>query len=307
MVQKILIVDDELDKKRKLYNLLYEASLSKNWYKLIFSTTGEEALEIIKKDKKQEISLIILDLRLDKGEINGVDFANTLAASHIDKKIIVWTAYKEWSNSFSDLAKNNIIKVIQRTDYSLLYLKDLCDAFIMGQQLEAPGKQGASANSKMLGYHSIRRMVKSLPERQRYNLFVEILPIFKPETLLKIKNDLPQSIDDILDDSMQRSLLKQWIEEQQNVYGLLKEVPPIRELNDVRLEIREKPMDGKIYIDYFIRWSLDGKHHSKYIKKSLVEKLPAELRNPSQFPNSPDSLAVIFKKTGRSRKKNNDS
>ena len=78
MVQKILIVDDELDKKRKLYNLLYEASLSKNWYKLIFSTTGEEALEIIKKDKKQEISLIILDLRLDKGEINGVDFANTL-------------------------------------------------------------------------------------------------------------------------------------------------------------------------------------------------------------------------------------
>ena len=110
-------------------------------------------------------------------------------------------------------------------------------------------------------------MVKSLPERQRYNLFVEILPIFKPETLLKIKNDLPQSIDDILDDSMQRSLLKQWIEEQQNVYGLLKEVPPIRELNDVRLEIREKPMDGKIYIDYFIRWSLDGKHHTRISHK----------------------------------------
>lgn len=300
MVQKILIIDDELNNKRKSYSLLYEASIEDNWYELVFSKTAEKALDLIKEDTKQEIALIILDLCLEEGKVNGIDFANTLAASHIDKKIIVWTGYQEWANSFSELAKKNIIKVIQRTDYPLLYLKDLCDAFIIGQQIEAPGKKGVSSRTKMLGYHTIRRLVKSLPDQQRYNLFVEILPIFKPETLLKIKKELPNLIDTILNDSVNRSLLKQWIEKQQN-NGFFEEIPPIKELNDVRLEIRERLIDGKSYFDYFIRWSQSGKHRSKYIKKNLVKELPAELRDPLEFPNSPNSFEVMVKKTERTK------
>ena len=87
MKEKILVVDDEKDILE-----LIEFNLSSNGYKVTTTTSGEEALELIKKN---EFDLVVLDIMLPG--IDGLDICKIIKAdkqkSHIP--IIMVTAKTE--------------------------------------------------------------------------------------------------------------------------------------------------------------------------------------------------------------------
>ncbi|MDJ0729861.1 MAG: response regulator [Crocosphaera sp.] len=285
MSDKILIIDDELDERKELYEHIYQKSIDEEWYELIFAVSGEEALEIIKKDKKQEIALIILDLRLDGAKLDGIKFANKLAKTQFHKKIIVWTGYPEWESSFSESAQSLIIKVFDRFDYSYSYLKDICDTFMLAQQLEPPGTEGFKTKTKMIGYKAIRQLVKSLPGEQIYKLILEVIRFLPPNLLTKLKTEIFQEIDEIYKASLERNKLIALIEEIQEKTDLLNDIPPARQLHNPWLEIVERR-----YIDYHLHWKHQGHDYKRYISKKIARQyFPIELREPSKFLNSPDS------------------
>lgn len=285
MSDKILIIDDELDERQKLYEHIYQKSIEQEWYELLFAVSGEEALEIIKKDKKQEIALIILDLRLDGAKLNGIKFANKLAKTQFHKKIIVWTGYPEWESSFSESAKSLIIKIYDRFDYSYSYLKDICDTFILAQQLEPHGTEGFRTKTKMIGYKAIRQLVKSLPGEQIYKLILEVIRFLPPNLLEELKTEIPQEIDEVYKASLERNKLITLIEKIQDETDVLKDIPPARELQNPWLEIVERR-----YIDYHLHWKYQGHDYKAYISKKIVRQyFPMELKEPSKFLTSPDS------------------
>ncbi|MGB5594538.1 MAG: response regulator [Crocosphaera sp.] len=293
MGSKILIVEDEIE-YQKLYQNLFADSVKKKWYSLKFAVTGEEALESIKKDRKQEISLIILDLRLENAEIDGISLANLLASNHIDKKIIIWTAFPSWKTGLTKEAEKNIVKVIKRTEYPHDILKDLCDSFMIGSQFEVPGLQAMDKNSKLLGYPTIRKLAKTLPAEFRYQLIEEILPFFPVYMLLDMEKTLPSKIRKILNEAMERDALKQWILERQKAGLMPLELPPAEEVDDFMIEIVEKvkKKTGRYYEDFFLRGSHHGERFSKYLPKHLVKELPPEFRRR-------DGSKVVYKSAPR--------
>lgn len=296
---KILIVDDEIKNREDLYEGLCRDSIREDWYTLIFATTGEQALEIIKEDQKQEILLIILDLKLEGAMMDGIKFANTLAQSHIDKKIIVYTAYPEWESSFSVLATNLIIKVLKRNAQPTSYLRDLCEAFIMGQNLEHFGKQGVDINTRLIGYTTIRKLFKSLPNEQRYKLILETLRFFSPDFLKKIRDELPLEANKAFEESLERDTIKQWIKEHQERHLLPSDIPPADDLHNLWIEInerRKKPHSNPntLYLDYYLHWTYNGENDKRYLKKKYVRLLPQQLQHPLDFPDSAETLRVKY-------------
>ncbi|MDJ0507971.1 MAG: response regulator [Crocosphaera sp.] len=278
MASKILIVED-ITEYQDLYNDLFADSIQKKWYSIKYAVTGEEALELIKKDRKQEIALIVLDLRLENALIDGVALANVLAENHIDKKIIIWTGFPQWKTGFTEEAEKNIIKLIKRTEYPHEFLKDLCDIFMIGNQFEVPGSQAIDKDSKLLGYPTIRKLVKTLPSEFRYQLIEEILPFFPVYMLLDMEKTLPSKIRKILEEATERDTLKQWIIKKQQA-GFFSDIPPAAEVDDFMIEIVEKikKKTGRYYEDFFLRGSHYGKRFSRYIAKDLVKELPPEFR-----------------------------
>ena len=278
MGSKILFVEDEI-KYKKLYGEIFADSIEKQWYSLKFAVTGEEALELIQKDRKQEIALIVLDLRLENATMDGVKLANLLADNHIDKKIIIWTGFPQWKTGFTQEAEKNIIKIIKRTEYPHEFLKDLCDIFMIGNQFEVPGSQAIDKDSKLLGYPTIRKLVKTLPAEFRYQLIEEILPFFPVYMLLDMEKNFPSKIRKILDEANERDTLKQWIMKKQQE-GFFTDIPPAIEVDDFMIEIvqKVKKNTGRYYEDFFLRGSHYGKRFSRYIAKNLVKQLPPEFR-----------------------------
>lgn len=285
----ILIVDDELEERKELYERLYQDSVEKKWYDIIFATSGESALDLINNDKKQEIALIVLDLRLDGARIDGVKFINQLAQSQIHKKIIVWTGYPEWSRSFSDSAQSLIIKVCDRCAYSYSFLKDISDTFMLAQNIDPPGTEGYSSSSKKVGYRGIRQLVKSMPVEQIYQLILEIIRYLPPPLLKDLEVKFLEKIREVYDSSLERNKLRGLIAEIQEKSDALKDIPPAQELHHPWLEIVQRK-----YVDYHLHWYQEGHDRKKYISRRIVKKFfPVELQNPSQYLESSDSWDTL--------------
>jgi CheY-like chemotaxis protein len=297
---KLLIVDDEIDNRKDDYLNFYREALERQLYGIAFAKTGEEGLEIVQKDTKQEIALILLDLRMDQARLNGVALANALAKSYLDRKILVYTAYPEYASSFSPEAKRNVITVIERSKRSPEVIRDLVNIFILGGDIEVASDLTVNKDSRFVGYPTIRKLVKTLSPDLRVNLIREILPFFPAQTLLELKDTIPEEIDQVLAEAVDRDMLKKWAAQKQ-LQGLLPPgIPSIEELNDLVLEIRDIPhKNGKIYQYHYLRWSISGAFEWKYLKKRLVETLPLELQNPPPYPGT---LPVVY----RSMKRKNE-
>lgn len=104
---RLLILEDE-EIQRVDFLDCYSEELEAGTYELIFARTGEEALEIIKKDENKKIDLIISDLRIPHAKIDGWKFIKTLVKENIDIKVIVITAVGAWED-FTIEQKRNII------------------------------------------------------------------------------------------------------------------------------------------------------------------------------------------------------
>lgn len=90
-MKTILVVDDEED-----IRLLYEEELADEGYRVITANDGLEALEQI---KTQNPDLVTLDLKMPR--MDGVEFLRKVRETHRTLPIIISTAYGEYKQDFS--------------------------------------------------------------------------------------------------------------------------------------------------------------------------------------------------------------
>jgi CheY-like chemotaxis protein len=90
-MKTILVVDDE-----KNLRILYKKELSSEGYQVLTAASGEEALELI---KKQPIDLAILDIKMDG--MDGIQTLREVLAFNRNIKIILNSAYSSYKSDFS--------------------------------------------------------------------------------------------------------------------------------------------------------------------------------------------------------------
>ncbi|MCI0514473.1 response regulator [candidate division KSB1 bacterium] len=90
-MKTILVVDDE-----KNLRILYKKELSGEGYQVLTAASGEEALEII---RKQTIELAILDIKMEG--MDGIQTLREVLAFNRNIKIILNSAYSSYKSDFS--------------------------------------------------------------------------------------------------------------------------------------------------------------------------------------------------------------
>ncbi len=100
-MKTILVVEDE-DSLR----LLYEQELSDSGYKVITTSSGEDAISILAEKK---VDLVVLDIRLTG--INGLEALEEMLLKNRNLKVVINTAYANYKDDFSSwLADAYLIK-----------------------------------------------------------------------------------------------------------------------------------------------------------------------------------------------------
>lgn len=237
-IPTVLIIDDKLTENDKQHYLqLCKERLDKGWYKLEFAASGTEGLELIKADSQQRIALIILDLLMDKSELDGVTLANLLAKSHVNIKIILYTAYPQWEDKLNQEARKNIVSLIEKGAKAPRVLRDFIDMLITGEGVAA--EFVVDQYTRRAGLPTLRKLAKGLSSELRLRLIYELLPTFSLKTLEQIKREIPAQVDEIIEQAAGEDELKQWVFEQQKANLLPVEIPT-KYVNKFWLEIREK-------------------------------------------------------------------
>ena len=99
MKKKILVVDDE-----KNIRLLLKEELSDEGYDVILAESGAKALDIIKSDKPD---LVTLDIKMP-GE-DGLSILRTIRETEYDLPVIICSAYSVYKSEFSAVAADHYV------------------------------------------------------------------------------------------------------------------------------------------------------------------------------------------------------
>ncbi|MGP8330580.1 MAG: response regulator [Methanosarcinaceae archaeon] len=90
-MKTLLIVDDE-----KNLRILYDNVLTKEGYNVLSASSGEEALEIV---KKEHIDLAVLDIKMEG--MDGIQTLREVLTINRGIKIILNSAYSSYKSDFS--------------------------------------------------------------------------------------------------------------------------------------------------------------------------------------------------------------
>lgn len=90
-MKTILVVDDEED-----IRILYQEELTDEGYRVITANDGQEALEQV---KSQNPDLVTLDLKMPG--MDGIEFLRIVRETHRTLPIVICTAYGEYKQDFT--------------------------------------------------------------------------------------------------------------------------------------------------------------------------------------------------------------
>lgn len=91
-VKRILIVDDE-ESIKLLYDRMFKREISENTYELHFSLSGEDALEKIKENNIKELFLVISDINMPG--LSGFELLKELKEIRPQLPIFMSSAYTD--------------------------------------------------------------------------------------------------------------------------------------------------------------------------------------------------------------------
>ncbi len=101
MKRRILVVDDE-----ESIRLLYEKEFTEEGYDVLLAASGNEALDILEKER---VDLVILDIRMKK--MSGLETLQHIIKDKKNLPVILSSAYSSYQDDFSSwLADAYVIK-----------------------------------------------------------------------------------------------------------------------------------------------------------------------------------------------------
>lgn len=261
MTHHILVLEDEI-KQQKALKKVYRKEIQANEYELIFTQTGEEALEVIENDRERTIDFIISDLKLPAARIEGWDFIKILATRNINIKTIVITAVGQLED-FSEQERKNILFFFNKRqeEVSEVTLKNLIE-----QSFRFSGN--ITTTSQKVRYNTLKKVFKDLPSKQKIQLYKDGLIYFNRKELKYIENNFSEWINECVEEVDRRDRIRQWLIKKEET-GEFKLPISIKSIDFFTVDVRNR--SSGIYCE--IRWLQDGKPISVHVPKALSDQL----------------------------------
>ena len=271
MTIKLLILED-LKQQQRYFLQTYKEEIKTKNYELIFTQTGEEALETINNDRDREIDLIIADLKLPGAQVDGWQFIKTLSKNSIDIKIIVITAWGHLDN-FSEQERKNIIYFIERNteEDDLELIKERIELV-----LDLPDR--FTIESKKVRFNTLLKAAKDLPTKQKIKLIEKLLSFSDLKELRQLQTKLPQLIEQSIDGAIERDRIRRWLSEKEKNGQIeffiatdegTQQKIPVRNLNYFYID--RKTRNNSTYCE--IRWWWEGSLRYTNVPKYLLSEL----------------------------------
>jgi len=115
-MKRILIVDDEI-----VLTEIIATSLKLEGYDVICVPTGEEAIEMV---KSENFDIILLDIRLPKPGLDGIETLSIIREFNKDIKVIVISGLDKTDDRVNQIEKLNIYKFLPKP-LNLSFLKEI--------------------------------------------------------------------------------------------------------------------------------------------------------------------------------------
>lgn len=123
--KRILIVDDE-ESIKLLYDRMFKREISDNLYELYFSLSGEDALEKIKEDAIQELALVISDINMPG--LSGFELLKELKEIRPELPIFMSSAYTDQDRQNLAMELGALEYITKPVDFTMLKdkIKNIC-------------------------------------------------------------------------------------------------------------------------------------------------------------------------------------
>ncbi|WP_013334500.1 response regulator [Gloeothece verrucosa] len=279
-MKKILVVEDDLRFQRN-YRRGCRQELEQGLFEFEFTPSGEQGLEALKKDTEKEIVLIILDLKMDLAQINGLQFLTEVSHSNINRPIICYTAYPEKIENLSSEDLSRVVCVLPKgqNQYQFKVLRDLM-VFLLSETVFQ--SVVTEANKELLDYPQVKEVVKHFSDRKKLKLIKELVADLSYPYMKEFYREVPSMAKALIDSVQQQNqkILRKWVLEKLEEKLLPSEIPT-DECVIYRIEesIRGSTEKGKYY---YLKWfdKNTKKDRSKYIPQTIAASLPPEFRSP---------------------------
>ena len=269
MASKLLFVDDELAFEQAIKQR-FRKEIKSGEYEIIFTHSGEEALNAIDLAQNHQIDLLLTDLKMPAAQIDGFQLLRTLHEKDIYLKTIVISAYGDMEN-YQQALRENVLLFLPKP-IEIMNLKPLIEEALNRQET-------IDITPQKVGFKPIYQIFKKLPSRRKIKLIERLIEHLDLEDLEALQEQLPDKL------THQLAIVRKTKEEKDALMAKLKE-GKIDE-NDLELlegyiiEKKYIPKDGKKFGPYYyLRWWEDGRLKNKYLgktdprQKHLREKEP---------------------------------
>ncbi|WP_013325622.1 response regulator [Gloeothece verrucosa] len=279
-MRKILVIEDDL-RFQRICRRGCHLELEQGLFSFEFTPSTEQGLEAIKNDTEKEIVLILLDLKMEPAQINGLQFLTEVSNHNINCPIICYTAYPEKIVNLSSQNLNRVVCVLPKgqNQYQFKVLRDLM-VFLLSETVSQSAI--TEADKELLDYPQVREAIKRFSERKKLKLIKELVADLSYPYMKEFYREVPSRAKALIDSVQQQrqKILRKWVLEKLEEKLLPSEIPT-DELVIYRIEesIRRSTEKGKYY---YLKWfdKNTKKDQSKYIPRSIADTLPPEFRSP---------------------------
>ncbi|ACK73359.1 response regulator receiver protein [Gloeothece citriformis PCC 7424] len=278
-MRKILVVEDDLRFQRN-YRRGCHHELQQKLFDFEFAASGEKGLEVLQNDINQEIALVILDLKMELAQIDGLKFLQETSDTPLIRPIICHTAYPDKIKKLDQKYLSNVVCVLPKGN-NQPQLKIIKDIILFWLRFDLD-KILTHPHRELLNYEQVLDLIKSFSNQRKISLIKDLISDMSYSDLKEFYKDILPCVKSNLDSIQEKNqkILRKWVIEQIKAKVLPSSIPTD---NLIVYRIEESIRGSKEKTKYYyLKWfdKKEGKDKSKYLPLNIAASLPPEFRSP---------------------------
>lgn len=280
MVEKLLVVEDE-----KLFGeavkALFGQEIRKGALDVVCAYDGEEALNLVKADTNHEIEVILLDLKMPAGKMDGFTFLKTLHEQNIYIKTIIITAYAT-PEHFRLAVREQVLFFFAKPLQRLYNLKEVVE-----EALAIPSQ--FDKNTQKVRFNTLTKVIGELSSSRQEELIYKITENLEVDEIKNLQNNYNAFLENQLGLALKR---QKKLEKEEKARDFL-----IQRLRSGEIEINAQTPPELLkghYIEkrfvhrkngvihgpyYYLRWrDENNKLRCRFLTQTEVEEAPIEIK-----------------------------
>lgn len=257
MLTKLLFVDNDPLLTQQMTEE-FNKEIQSQEYEILFTRSGEEALEIIQNDNEQEIKFLLTEKTLLHSQIDGLGLIKNL----INKRRAIRTFLI--SESVDIEVYSSLINGL-----FLAFLTKPCNPselkFLILEALKQP--ENINKKTPKVRFDTLTKLANNLPSKQKETLIRDLIKSLEQDELLALDGDMPDMIRQQIEVNAKNIRKKEELLQKVRS-GKIDSNSPLELPQGHFIEEKYIRRDGKIFGPYYyLRWRGGGKLQTKYLGK----------------------------------------